>query len=324
MSFDKRDYLAIARAVLEHESASVHGLLRYLDESFEAAVETLLTMEGRAIFTGVGKSALIAKKLVATFNSTGTPALFMHAADAIHGDLGMVQRGDVVIALSKSGTTQELTALIPFIREQGNTIIAIVSDAESDLARMSNLVLRATVNREAWPGVLAPTSSTTAQLALGDALAICLIEAKGFTTLDFAKCHPGGSLGKKLYMKVKDVIAQDRRPAVQPTSSLESVIVSISSNRLGATAVLNTEEKVIGIITDGDLRRMLERTHDIRGIVARDIMTESPRCIQQEALAVDAFSRMEKAKITQLIVLDGVEYQGMVHIHDLLKEGLRE
>lgn len=323
MVMDAADYISIARGVLRHEADTLHHLEECIDGDFPRAVETLLRMEGRAIFTGVGKSALIAQKIVATFNSTGTPAVFMHAADAIHGDLGIVQPGDVVVALSKSGTTQEITALIPFIREKGNTIISIVSDASSALARMSHLVLRATVEEEAWPGVFAPTSSTTAQLAMGDALAICLIQAKNFTTQDFAKCHPGGSLGKKLYLKVKDVVATERKPQVRPDALLEEVILTISSNRLGATAVLNEEGQVVGIVTDGDLRRMLERTHEIRGIRASDIMTTTPRCIQQEALAFDAFSRLEKSKITQLIVLDGTSYRGMVHIHDLLKEGFR-
>ncbi len=320
-SLDNEAILALARQTIGTEAAAVEQLISGLDAGFAEAVRVLLQMEGRAIVTGIGKSAIIAQKIVATFNSTGTPAVFMHAADAIHGDLGIIQPGDVVVCLSKSGTTPEIKVLVPLIKMMGSKLIAIVSNVESYLAQQADFVVRATVEQEACPNNLAPTSSTTTQLVMGDALAICLLKARGFTPQDFAKYHPGGALGKRLYLRVEDVINPNVKPRVAPNSSLEEVILSISSNLLGATAVLDSD-RIVGIVTDGDLRRLLQRTHSITGVVASDVMGHSPKTIEAEALAIDAFNLMERYKITQLLVTDQGRYAGMVHVHDLLREGI--
>lgn len=313
---------AIGRNVILLESEAVRGLAQQVDEHFSRAVQALFEMEGRLIVTGIGKSALIAQKIVATMNSTGTPAVFMHAADAIHGDLGIIQKGDVVLCLSKSGMTPEIKVLVPLIRLQGNRLIGMVSQVESYLAEHSDIVLQATVSQEACPNNLAPTSSTTAQLVMGDALAVCLLKMRGFTPQDFARYHPGGALGKRLYMRVDDLLDRSIHPSVAPEDGLEKVILSISANRLGATAVLGPEGELRGIITDGDLRRMLEKTHSLEGTLAKDIMSPRPKVIAPDALAINAFEMMEKNKITQLLVLENGQYVGMVHIHDLLREGV--
>lgn len=308
--------------MLLNEARAIEGLIAYLDDQFVQSVETILAMRGRVVVTGIGKSANIGNKLVATFNSTGTPALFMHAADAIHGDLGMIQQDDVVICISKSGNTEELKVLIPLIRQRSVPVIALVSNTDSYLARQSDYVLNATIGEEACPHNLAPTTSTTAHLALGDALAVALLESRGFTAEDFGRYHPGGSLGKRLYLTVDDLLHTEK-PAVQPDTSVREVIMEISSRRLGAAAVLNEDGKVAGIITDGDLRRMLERFEDLRGIVAADIMSAQPRSVLPGTMAIEALELMQRHNITQLLVVNESEtLKGFVHLHDFLKEGI--
>ncbi len=316
------DIYHLAVETIKAEAKAIEELANYIDDSFEQSVRLLYQMKGRAIVTGIGKSAIIAEKIVATFNSTGTPAIFMHAADAIHGDLGIVQPDDVIICLSKSGNTPEIKVLVPFIRNLGNMLIAIVSNADSYLAQKADLVLRATVANEACPNNLAPTSSTTAQLVMGDALAICLLKLKGFTTTDFARFHPGGSLGKKLYMRVSDIFDPTILPKVSPDEKIRKVILEISSKRLGATAVVTPEGCIAGVITDGDLRRMLEKNDTIEGLTASDIMSYNPKTIESDALAVNAFNIMERNKITQLLVTENSKYVGVIHLHDILREGV--
>lgn len=310
-----------ARETLLIESESVKNLTNYLDEGFTKIVETLFASKGRVVFTGIGKSANIANKLVATFNSTGTPALFMHAADAIHGDLGLVQKNDVVICISKSGNSPEIKALVPLVKNMGNLLIGMVGNLQSFLALQSNMVLNTTVAEEACPNNLAPTSSTTAQLAMGDAVAVCLMKLKGFTSNDFAKYHPGGALGKKLYLRVEDVLREEL-PQVDRSATIKQVIVEISSKRLGATTVIEGN-KLIGIITDGDLRRMLEKGLSIETTLASDVMSATPKTILVDALAVEAFQIMESANIMQLIAVDEQQIpKGIIHLHDILKEGI--
>jgi arabinose-5-phosphate isomerase len=310
-----------ARETLLIESESVKNLTNYLDEGFTKIVETLFASKGRVVFTGIGKSANIANKLVATFNSTGTPALFMHAADAIHGDLGLVQKDDVVICISKSGNSPEIKALVPLVKNMGNLLIGMVGNLQSFLALQSNMVLNTTVAEEACPNNLAPTSSTTAQLAMGDAVAVCLMKLKGFTSNDFAKYHPGGALGKKLYLRVEDVLREEL-PQVDRSATIKQVIVEISSKRLGATTVIEGN-KLIGIITDGDLRRMLEKGLSIETTLASDVMSATPKTILVDALAVEAFQIMESANIMQLIAVDEQQIpKGIIHLHDILKEGI--
>lgn len=274
------------------------------------------------VITGIGKSAIIANKIVATMNSTGTPALFMHAADAIHGDLGMIQPEDVVICLSKSGNTPEIKVLVPLLKRRGSKLVALVSNTKSYLAEQADFVLNATVAEEACPNNLAPTTSTTAHLALGDALAVCLLELKNFTSEDFARYHPGGALGKQLYLKVSDILGKNELPVVAPEAPLRDVIIEISSKRLGATAVTTPDKKLAGIITDGDLRRMLQTQNEISQIKAADIMTRTPKSIAREAFAVEALQLMQANNISQLVVTDGDEVAGFIHLHDLLKEGI--
>ena len=303
------------------EAKAIQNLAKLVDENFERAVMTILESHGRVIVTGIGKSANIATKIVATFNSTGTPAVFMHAADAIHGDLGNIQDSDVVICISKSGNTPEIKVLVPLIRDYGNKIIAITGNTDSFLGQQADFVLNAYVEKEACPNNLAPTTSTTAQLVIGDALAICLLSLKDFTSRDFAKYHPGGSLGKKLYLRVREVVANNERPCVQTTTSIKDVIIEISKKRLGTTAVLENDE-LVGIITDGDIRRMLERNPDISELQAKDIMSVNPIRVTSDTMAVKALDIMEKNNITQILVTDGDKYAGVVHFHDLLKEGI--
>jgi len=312
----------IALRVIAQEAAAINDLQNLVNDHFDKAIELLQNTKGRVVLSGIGKSSLIAQKIVATFNSTGTPSIFMHAADALHGDLGIVQEEDVVIILSKSGNSPEIKALIPLIKNFGNKLIAISGNRQSALALQADVFLDTTVSQEACPNNLAPTTSTTAQLVMGDALAVCLMELKGFKDGDFAKFHPGGMLGKKLYLRVADVCAHNEKPAVLAGESLKQVIVEITNKRLGVTAVVDRENNLIGIITDGDLRRMLEKNTDIDHISAKDIMTQRPKSITAGELAVTALDLMRKYSITQLVVAEGTRYAGIIHIHDLLKEGL--
>lgn len=321
MNLDK-NIRKTAKRVLQNEANAILKLSDYLDEDFEACVECILGSKGRVVITGIGKSAIIATKIVATLNSTGTPALFMHAADAIHGDLGMIQRDDVVICISKSGNTPEIKVLVPLLKNLGSVLVALVSNTKSYLAEQADFVLNATIEEEACPNNLAPTTSTTAHLALGDALAVCLLEAKGFTPEDFARYHPGGSLGKQLYLKVQDIVDSQQIPKVKESASLSEVIVEISSKRLGATAVVDEEDRLKGIITDGDLRRMLQKTLDIGSLCAADIMTVNPKTIPSSEFAIRAMNLMRNHNITQLVAMNGDKIAGFVHIHELMKEGI--
>jgi arabinose-5-phosphate isomerase len=314
--------LQTAKETILLESRAIANLANLLDEHFEKAVNFILNSNGRVIVTGIGKSANIATKIVATFNSTGTPAIFMHAADAIHGDLGNVQENDVVICLSKSGNTPEIKVLVPLIKNYGNKIIAITGNIDSFLGKNSDFPLNTYVEKEACPNNLAPTTSTTAQLVMGDALAVCLQDLRGFSTKDFAKYHPGGSLGKRLYLRVSDLIKNNQVPKVNASDSVATVIVEISERRLGVTAVLENE-KIVGIITDGDLRRMLSKTTDINHFTAKDIMGKNPKTVQENAMAIEALEKLETNSITQILVVDAQKkYVGVVHLHDLIKEGI--
>jgi len=311
-----------ALSTIELEAASIAGLSSYINDDFEKAVRVIADCPGRVVISGIGKSAVIAQKIVATFNSTGTPSIFMHAADAIHGDLGMILQHDIVIILSKSGESPEIKVLVPLIKNFGNTIIAIVGNTESYLAKQSTILLNTTVSQEACPNNLAPTSSTTAQLVMGDALAICLMELKGFHSDDFAKFHPGGALGKKLYLRVSDLYIHNEQPKVLATQTLKEVIVEMTRKRLGVTAVVDNENNLLGIITDGDLRRMLEKSVAIDTIKVNDIMTANPQTIEPDMLAVEALDILRKKEISQLVVVEKRKYLGIIHIHDLVKEGL--
>lgn len=311
-----------ARQTFQLEADAILELQHKLDERFVAVVSLLLNMKGRLVVSGIGKSAIIGQKIVATLNSTGTPAIFMHAADAIHGDLGMIQQDDVVMIISKSGESPEIKVLVTLIQNLENTLIAMVGNLDSALAKGGHWILDTTVSQEACPNNLAPTSSTTAQLAMGDALAVCLMELRGFGSSDFAKFHPGGALGKKLYLRVQDLSMMNEKPAVQENSSLKAVILEMTQKRLGLTAVLNNDLQLTGVITDGDLRRMLEKGVDLNNTSARDIMGKNPKTISADALAVDALDRMRKNNITQLLVTENNLYFGVIHLHDLVREGL--
>ena len=313
---------AIAADVIEQEAATVANLKNMIDSNFAEAVSTIFKSRGRLVVTGIGKSAIIAQKIVATMNSTGTPALFMHAADAIHGDLGMIQDKDSVMLLSRSGNTPEIKVLVPILKMRGNRMIAMVSDTQSYLAQHADIIINAYAAHEACPNNLAPTSSTTAQLVMGDALAIALLECRGFSPSDFAKYHPGGALGKKLYMRVSDLYINNEKPQVAATDNIKQVIMEMTSKRLGATAVLNAAGDMVGIITDGDLRRMLMSGREIANLTAQDIMSVKPKTIDENAMAVNAFHLMEQNHITQLIVLKEGRYAGVIHIHDILQEGI--
>ena len=307
---------------IRSEAASVAGLEAYVNEDFISAVVAIAGSRGRLVVSGVGKSAIIAQKIVATLNSTGSPAIFMHAADGIHGDLGMVQEHDIVMLLSKSGESPEIKVLVPLIKNFGNLLIGMSGSGQSFLARQSAIFLNTTVAEEACPNNLAPTSSTTAQMVMGDALAIALMELKGFGSADFARFHPGGALGKKLYLRVEQLYQAGEKPRVLPTASLNAVIMEITSKRLGATAVLEQDGTLAGIITDGDLRRMLEKDIDLKTVTAADIMSRQPKTIQAAALAIDALEEMRKKDISQLIVLEQKLYAGIIHLHDLIREGI--
>lgn len=312
----------LAKQTIETESKAIGNLVNYIDADFEQSVKLIFESKGRVIVTGIGKSAIIAEKIVATFNSTGTPAIFMHAADAIHGDLGIIQHDDVILCLSKSGNTPEIKVLVPLIKNLGNKLLGMVSNVNSYLGQKADFVLKATVEAEACPNNLAPTSSTTAQLVIGDALAVCLLKLRGFTPADFARFHPGGSLGKKLYMRVSDIFDEQLLPRVNLNESLQNVIIEISSKRLGATAVVNDKGQIAGIVTDGDLRRMLQKNTDTTNFTAEMIMSVSPKAIDYDEMAINAFNLMENNKITQLLVTKEGKYVGMIHLHDLLREGI--
>lgn len=316
------DIVSNAKKTIELEAEAIRSLAGCINDDFVNAVNTISKLSGRVVISGIGKSALVAQKIVATFNSTGTPSIFMHAADALHGDLGIVQEGDVVIILSKSGNSPEIKALVPLVKNFGNTLIAISGNGNSYLARHADWVLDTTVSQEACPNNLAPTASTTAQMVMGDALAVCLMEQKGFKADDFAKFHPGGTLGKKLYLRVEDVYADNEKPCVTTRTVLKDIIVEMTQKRLGVTAVVDDSNHLVGIITDGDLRRMLEKTTDMQQVLAADIMTRGPKTIEAGELAVSALDLMRKSSITQLVVVDGNNYLGIIHIHDLIKEGL--
>lgn len=311
----------IAVETIRTESEAITALSAFVDDAFVRCVDLLYQCSGRVIVTGIGKSAIIGQKIVATFNSTGTPAVFMHAADAIHGDLGTIRGDDVVICVSKSGETPEIKVLAPLLKQQGNPLIALVGNTASYLARQADLVINATVSQEACPNNLAPTSSTTAQLVMGDALAVCLLECRGFSSRDFARFHPGGTLGKQLYLKVKDLYTDNPAPKVKTTDGLRKVILEISSKRLGATAVMEGT-RLAGIITDGDLRRMLENNVRLDALNAGDIMTRNPKVTDPETLVVDALTLMRSRNITQLLVVSKSKYLGIVHLHDILREGI--
>ena len=307
---------------IQLEAAAIKGLEPMINDDFEKAVKTIANASGRIVISGIGKSAIIAQKIVATLNSTGTPAIFLHAGDAIHGDLGMIQQDDVVMIISKSGESPEIKVLVPLIKNFGNPLVAMVGNLSSYLARQSDILLNTTVDQEACPNNLAPTSSTTAQLVMGDALAVVLMKLKGFGSEDFAKFHPGGVLGKKLYLRVSDLYINNEKPSVRPSASLNQVIMEISRNRLGATAVTDESGSLLGVVTDGDLRRMLEKNDRLDKVTARDIMTERPKTIGPDALAVDALDHLRKNDITQLVVASGLQYLGFIHLHDIVREGL--
>jgi arabinose-5-phosphate isomerase len=314
--------ISVAKQTSETESDAIQNLIPLIDNEFAEAVSYIYNSNGRVVVTGIGKSANIATKIVATLNSTGTPAIFMHAADAIHGDLGIVQQDDTVICISKSGNTPEIKVLVPLIKNSDNKLIAITSNRESFLGTQADYVLHAYAEKEACPNNLAPTTSTTAQLVLGDALAICLLELRGFSSKDFAKYHPGGALGKKLYLRVNDLASMNQKPKVHTDSSVKDVIIEISKGMLGATAVINEAEEIIGVITDGDIRRMLAENDFIGDLKAHNIMSANPKRIANDAMAVEALEVMEDNGISQLMVEDAGKYAGIVHLHDLVKEGI--
>jgi len=319
---DNSFIIANAKETIIAESKAIAKLADFIDSDFENAVTHIHNFKGRVIFTGIGKSANIATKIVATFNSTGTPAVFMHAADAIHGDLGNVLEDDVVICISKSGNTPEIKVLVPLIKNYGNKIIAITGNLDSFLGKNADFTLNTFVEKEACPNNLAPTTSTTAQLVMGDALAICLLKLKGFTSKDFAKYHPGGALGKRLYLRVSDLIENNELPQVTKDDSIAKVIIEMSEKRLGVTAVTNNN-KIVGIITDGDIRRMLAKSTDINKFTAKEIMSKNPRTIHKDAMAIEALESLENNNITQILAVDDSNnYSGVVHLHDLIKEGI--
>ena len=310
-----------AKRSISEQGDAIKNIVNFLDDSFAEAVELILKSNGRIIITGIGKSAIIANKIVATLNSTGTPSIFMHAADAIHGDLGLVQKKDIIICISKSGNTPAIKVLVPLLKRAGNPLIAITGNKNSFLGEESDFVFNSYVDKEVCPNNLAPTTSTTAQLVIGDALAVCLLQMKDFSSDDFAKYHPGGALGKKLFLTVRDLAMKNEKPNVGLKSNIKDVIIEISEKRLGVSAVIE-QNKIKGIITDGDLRRMLAKTENFTNLSAIDIMTKNPKSIDINAMAVDAMQLMEKHQITQLLVTDNEMYAGVIHLHDLMKEGI--
>ena len=316
-----KQIIDFARKTIEIEVDSLNKLTDFINEDFVKSVQTILNSKGRVVITGIGKSAIIAQKIVATMNSTGTPSIFMHAADAIHGDLGIIQKDDVVICISKSGNTPEIKVLIPLLKREGNPLIAITANKDSFLGLQSDFILLAYTKEEACPNNLAPTTSTTAQLVLGDALAVSLMQMKQFGSKDFAKYHPGGALGKKLYLTVGDAIAKNEVPKVSPETDIKQVIIEISQKMLGVTAVIDGE-KIVGVITDGDIRRMLNKFDNIQGLKAKDIMSINPKTINYQTVAVDALDFMQNHKITQLLVTKDNIYIGIIHLHNLIQEGI--
>lgn len=316
-----QEIINIGLNTINNELEAISGLRDQITEDFPKAVKAILNSTGRVVVTGIGKSANIATKIVSTLNSTGTPSIFMHAADAIHGDLGTIRNEDVIICISNSGTTPEIKVLVPLLKDRGNTLIAFTGNIQSYLAEKADYIINTTVSKEACPNNLAPTSSTTAQLVMGDALAVALLENRGFSVTDFAKFHPGGALGKKLYLKVEDLYETNEAPRVNLRDNVRQAIVEISSKRLGATAVMDNGN-LVGVITDGDIRRMLEKHSSIEKITAGDIMTRAPKTIDKDTLVVDALNLMRKNNITQLLVLDGTKYVGVIHLHVILKEGI--
>ncbi len=312
----------IAKATLELEALSVSALVNFIDSDFTSAVSAIFHSTGRVVVTGVGKSAIIAQKITATFNSTGTPSVFLHAADAVHGDLGIIQKNDIIICISKSGNTPEIKVLTPLLKSAGNKLIAMVGNRESYLAKHADYIINCSVEKEACPHNLAPTSSTTAQLAMGDALAVCLLECRDFKSEDFARFHPGGSLGKRLYLKAGDIAAQNQKPRVKAAETIRNVIIEISSKRIGATVVLD-DDTIAGIITDGDIRRMMEKHEHINHLKASDIMSKHPKTIDAAELATAALEIMQQHNISQLIVTKSGSFEGFIHLHDLLKEGIK-
>ena len=320
-NLDTEDIIGFGKEVIKLQSDSIKNLVDLIDENFENAIKLILDSKGRVVVTGIGKSAIIANKIVATLNSTGTPAIFMHAADAIHGDLGIIKKDDVIICISKSGNTPEIKDLVPFLNMNNNPLISITGDVNSFLAKNSAVVLSSYVDIEVCPNNLAPTNSTTAQLVIGDALAVTLVKIKGFTSNDFAKFHPGGSLGKKLFLKVKDIVDTDLKPMVTENDNIKDVIIEISNKMLGITAVLS-KNSIVGVITDGDLRRTLLNNQEISNLVAGDIMSINPQIIDFEIKAVDALKIMKNNKISQLIVTKENKYYGVLHIQNIIKEGI--
>ena len=317
----KKSIIESAINTLQLEAQAIIGLIENIDDDFVTIINLIIESKGRVIVTGIGKSAIIAQKIVATFNSTGTPAIFMHAADAVHGDLGMIQKDDIVICLSKSGNTPEIKVLAPLLKQAGNTMIGMVGQLNSELAIQADYILNTTVEKEACPHNLAPTTSTTAQLAMGDALAVCLLHTREFNENDFAKYHPGGSLGKRLYLKTGDIAVKNQKPQIHSTASVKDVIIEISQNRLGAVIVIDSDV-ILGIITDGDIRRMLENHSNLANIKASDLMNINPKRIDKNVLAITALEVIKENNITQLVVTDSDKYFGMIHLHDLLQEGI--
>ncbi|WMI65796.1 KpsF/GutQ family sugar-phosphate isomerase [Aestuariibaculum sp. YM273] len=318
---NKHSIIKIAKETIEAESQAILNLSNLVDSDFAEAVELIYHSKGRVIITGIGKSAIIASKIVASLNSTGTPAVFMHAADAIHGDLGLILKEDVVICISKSGNTPEIKVLVPLIKRVNNKMIAITGNKDSFLGQHADYILNAYVDKEVCPNNLAPTTSTTAQLVIGDALTVCLLELRGFTSNDFAKFHPGGALGKKLYLRVQDISSVNKKPKVEASTNIKDVIIEITEKMLGVTAVVEND-KIIGIITDGDLRRMLTKANNFDTLTAKDIMGTNPKRIDASAMAIDALEIMEANEISQILVEDNGNYAGVVHLHDLIKEGI--
>lgn len=313
--------LNLAKKTIETESKAIGNLANLLNDDFAKTVECILNSKGRVVITGIGKSAIIATKIVATLNSTGTPAIFMHAGDAIHGDLGTIQEDDVVICISKSGSTPEIKMLVPLIKRGNNVLIGLTGNVESFLAQQADFVLNTYVEKEACPNNLAPTTSTSAQLVMGDALAICLLELKGFSSKDFAKYHPGGALGKRLYLTVDDIVQTNMKPEVELDTDVRKVIVEISEKMLGVSAVIDNN-KIIGVVTDGDIRRMLNKYENINGLTAKDIMTSNPKTIEVDKLAIVALELMQDNGISQLLAVQNEEYKGVVHLHNLINEGI--
>jgi arabinose-5-phosphate isomerase len=318
----QENIINIARETIEREAKALEALIPYINDDFVRAVKTIYDCKGRLVISGIGKSAIVAQKIVASLNSTGTPSLFLHAADAIHGDIGMVQSEDIVMIISKSGDSPEIKVLVPIIKNFRNPFIALCGNVHSYLAKSSDILLNSTVSAEACPINLAPTSSSVAQIAIGDALVVCLMNLRGFTAEDFAKFHPGGTLGKKLYLHVSDLFINNEKPVVFAETELRDAIIEITKKRLGVTVVLNNEEEIVGIITDGDLRRMLENDLYKAGVKAKEIMTMNPKTIDQNELAVQALDLMRKMNITQLVVTENNKYVGIIHLHDLVREGI--